>query len=300
MCGIVGTVSRMPAAPVVFNALRKLEYRGYDSAGMATVVDSHLEIRKGTGKLPEVEQACQLSSLGGTTGIGHVRWATHGEVSQANAHPHFDCGQKIALVHNGIIENYQELRASLKPGHTFTSQTDTEVVAHLIEEELDRLAPISSLLQNSVSGSPADWGLTPTLEQAVYNVTQKLRGSYALLVISSLEPGKIVAARRDSPLVVGIGKTGNFLASDILCFMDQAHRAIYVEDDEIVVLTDHGVRLLDARFREVRREPVPLDYQVAEVTREGLDSFMLKEIFEQPRAIRRALVQDRQKRSIND
>jgi len=141
MCGIVGTVSRMPAAPVVFNALRKLEYRGYDSAGMATVVDSHLEIRKGTGKLPEVEQACRLSSLEGTTGIGHVRWATHGEVSQANAHPHFDCGQKIALVHNGIIENYQELRASLNPAIPSPHRPTLKSLPTLLKKSWTALRP---------------------------------------------------------------------------------------------------------------------------------------------------------------
>jgi glucosamine--fructose-6-phosphate aminotransferase (isomerizing) len=273
MCGIIGFVGNRPAAPIILGALKKLEYRGYDSAGIATIANSHLEILKGVGKLADVEKACQLSCLPGTIGIGHVRWATHGKVSVENAHPHFDCTHTIAVVHNGIIENYQELRDNLKSLHTFNSETDTEVIAHLIEE---------SVAKGNV------------LEKAVFETTRILRGSYALLVISSQEPQKIVAARRDSPLVIGVGEHGNFLASDVLCFLDQTDRAIYVEDDEIVILTENSVRILNGRYQEIHRDVIKFDCHWEEATKQGHDFFMEKEILEQPQAIRQAVLQNEQ------
>ena len=188
MCGIVGIISDSAVAPSLYTAMKKLEYRGYDSAGIATIADSRLEIRKGTGKLAEVEKSCGLTCLPGTLGIGHVRWATHGGVTPANSHPHSDCSGRIAVVHNGIIENYLELRDASLSRHTFASQTDTEVIAHLIEDQVSQGLP---------------------LEEAVYYVTRRLRGSYALLVISHLEPDKIVAARHESPLLVGLGPRGS-------------------------------------------------------------------------------------------
>ncbi len=272
MCGIVGTVGDREAAPIILSALKKLEYRGYDSAGIATSVNGHLDIRKGVGKLAEVEQACQLSDLHGIVGIGHVRWATHGQVSTENAHPHFDCHRRIAVVHNGIIENYQELRAYLGSRHTFTSETDTEVIAHLVEEAMANGA---------------------SLEQAVFEITRKLKGSYALLVICCNEPRMIVGARRDSPLVIGIGEKGNFVASDILCFLNETKRVIFVEDDETVVLTTKEVHLFDQEHREIQRETVLADCRWEEATKQGHDFFMLKEILEQPQAIRRSVLQDK-------
>ncbi|MBN1191815.1 MAG: glutamine--fructose-6-phosphate transaminase (isomerizing) [Dehalococcoidales bacterium] len=273
MCGIVGTVSERDAAPVLLSALRKLEYRGYDSAGIATGVNSHLEIRKGTGKLEEVEKSCRLSAMEGKAGIGHVRWATHGGVNTENAHPHADCKRQIAVVHNGIIENYRELKEQLAGRHTFRSETDTEVIAHLIEESM----------QNGV-----------TLDQALLDVTGKLKGSYAILAISSLEPQKIAGARRDSPLVIGKGKKGNYLASDILCLLDETDQAIYVEDGEVVTLTGESIRIMDSEGREVQREPVHFNYRSEDATKQGHDFFMCKEILEQPQSIRRALSQDKQ------
>ncbi len=272
MCGIVGTVGDREAAPIILSALKKLEYRGYDSAGIATSVNGHLDIRKGVGKLAEVEQACQLSDLHGIAGIGHVRWATHGRVSAENAHPHFDCHRRIAVVHNGIIENYQELRAYLGSRHTFTSETDTEVIAHLVEEAMANGA---------------------SLEEAVFEITRKLKGSYALLVICCNEPRMIVGARRDSPLVIGVGEKGNFVASDILCFLNETNRVIFVEDDETVVLTTKEVHLFDQEHREIQRETVLADCRWEEATKQGHDFFMLKEILEQPQVVRRSVMQDK-------
>ncbi len=272
MCGIVGFVGDRQAAPILSAALRTLEYRGYDSAGLATISDSRLWLKKDIGKLSEVEQKHQLAKLPGKTGIGHVRWATHGAVTPANAHPHLDCNQDIAVVHNGIIENYQELRSRLESRHQFVSDTDTEVIPHLIEQ----------YMENGVS-----------LEDAVFQVTKQLKGSYALLAISVREPQKIVATRKDSPLVVGVGGGGNFVASDALSFLEETNRAIFIEDGETVILTGDKVCLLDAEGSEIKREPAKLDWKWDKATKQGHDFFMLKEILEQPQAIRCALMQDR-------
>jgi glutamine---fructose-6-phosphate transaminase (isomerizing) len=271
MCGIIGVVGDAQAAPYVLKALRKLEYRGYDSAGVATCLDGRLEIQKGVGKLDEVEKTCRLSSLTGTIGIGHVRWATHGKVSVENAHPHFDCTRTIAMVHNGIIENFQTLRDNLSSRHAFTSDTDTEVMAHLIEEFVEK-------------GNK--------LEKAVFETTRLLKGSYAILVISAREPHKIVAARRDSPLVIGIGENSNYVASDILCFLDQTNRSIYVDDDEVVVVTKNSVRIFNDHEQEVTREAISFDYNWQEATKQGHNFFMEKEILEQPQAICQAVLQN--------
>ncbi len=272
MCGIVGFIGDREAAPVVLSALRKLEYRGYDSAGLATINDSRLWLKKDIGKLAEVEQKHHLAKLPGKVGVGHVRWATHGEVTPVNAHPHFGCHQQIAVVHNGIIENYQELRRRLEPRHKFISDTDTEVIPHLIEEYIEGGAP---------------------LEEAVFQVAKELRGSYALLAISAREPQRIVAARKDSPLVVGVGTRGNFIASDTLSFLGETNRVIFIEDGETVILTGEKVSLLDSEGREIKREPREVDWKWDEATKQGYDFFMLKEILEHPQAVRRALIQDK-------
>ena len=273
MCGIVGFISAngKEAAPIVLNALRKLEYRGYDSAGMATSTSGRLHIAKGVGQLGKVENRYRLSELPGNIGIGHVRWATHGEITVKNAHPHFDCHRQIAVVHNGIINNYQELRTSLGSRHKFTSDTDTEVVVHLIEEFMG-------------AGIP--------LESAVFEVTKKLSGSYALLVMLAREPQKIVAVRKDSPLVIGVGKEGNFIASDTLPFLEDTKRVVFVEDGETVVLTGSSVSIVNSDGRKVKREPQEVDWKWDAASKQGCDFFMLKEILEQPEAMHRALLQD--------
>lgn len=272
MCGIIGFIGDREAAPLVLNGLRKLEYRGYDSAGMATSVDSHLCIKKGVGQLSEVEQRHQLAELPGRVGIGHVRWATHGKVTVENAHPHFDCHQGIAVVHNGIIENYQELRSHLSLRHKFISDTDTEVIPHLIEEYME-------------DGTP--------LERAVFQMSKRLKGSYAILVISATDPQKIVGTRKDSPLVIGVGRGSNFIASDTLPFLEETNRVIFIEDGETVTLTGNGVSIIDSEGRQVKREPQRVDWKCDAASKQGYDFFMLKEIFEQPQAMRRSLMQER-------
>lgn len=272
MCGVVGFIGDAEAAPIVLSALRKLEYRGYDSAGMATIADGRVWLKKDIGTLAEVEQKHSLGKLPGQTGIGHVRWATHGSVTPTNAHPHLDCNQEIAIVHNGIIENYQELRRRLEPRHRFISETDTEVIPHLIEDHIKGGA---------------------SLEEAVFNILKELKGSYALIAISAKEPQKIVATRKDSPLVVGIGAGCNFIASDTLSFLEKTKRVIFVEDGETVILTKEKITLLDNEGREIKREPSEVDWRCEGATKQGYDFFMLKEIREQPQAVRRALMQDK-------
>ena len=271
MCGIVGFIGKKKAAPMVLEALKKLEYRGYDSAGIATGVDGRLCIQKGIGKLDSVDQKCHFGLLPGIAGIGHVRWATHGGVTDENAHPHFDCHHRIAVVHNGIIENYQELRAQLSSDHKFTSDTDTEVIPHLLEEYMAE-------------------GMT--LEEAVLHLNKKLEGSYALVVISTEKPRKLVATRKESPMVVGLGEKGNFISSDALSFTDEANRVIFIEDGETVVLTGKDYRVIDGGGRRIERQPQKVDWKCQTASKEGYDYFMLKEIMEQPRAIRSALAQD--------
>ena len=226
MCGIIGYCGKQAAAPIVFEGLRRVEYRGYDSAGMATLSDGRLFITKDIGKLEDIENRHKLSSLPGNTAIGHTRWATHGRVTQANAHPQCDSARTVAVVHNGIIENYQELRQHLiSNGHRFTSETDTEVIPHLIEDEMKKGA---------------------SLESAVLTVAPKLEGSYAFLVISSRDSGKVVATRKDNPLAIGVGEHGYFVASDALAFSGLANQLIPLADTEVAVLTTNGIELFDA------------------------------------------------------
>lgn len=272
MCGIVGFVGIREAAPVLVSALQKLEYRGYDSAGLATVVAGQLWLKKDVGKLADVQEKHQIDKLPGQCGIGHVRWATHGKVTAANAHPHIDCQGQIAIVHNGIIDNHRELWRRLRPGHRLVSDTDTEVIAHIIEEHA------------ASSGS---------LEEAVLRATQELKGSYALAVISAKEPAKLIASRKGSPLVVGVGNSGNFVASDALCFLEQARRVIFVEDGESVVLTPDRVFIIDRNGKRYTREPTEINWTWSEASKADYDFFMLKEIMEQPQTLRRALKQDK-------
>ncbi len=271
MCGITGFVGGRVAAPIVLDGLRRLEYRGYDSVGLATCVDSQLCIKKGVGKLAEVEEVEQLSGLPGKIGIGHVRWATHGGVTLENAHPHYDCRHRVAVVHNGIIANYRELRSRLGSRHSFASDTDTEVIAHLIEEQMG-------------NGKP--------LERAVFQAAQQLEGSYAMLVISPEQPQKIVGMRQESPLVIGVGEGSNFIASDTLSFLPETDRVIFVEDGEMVTLTADSVSITDAEGVAVRRQPQRVDWQYDAASKKDCAFFMLKEIMEQPQAIRGALTQD--------
>ncbi len=271
MCGIVGYIGEKPAAAVLLDTLSKLEYRGYDSAGIATIHEGHIHAGKDAGLLLEVVAKQHLDLLPGTLGIGHTRWATHGGITAANAHPHLDCLNQIAVVHNGIIENHRWLREQLKNNHRFLSQTDSEVIPHLIDEYI---------------------GTGLSLEQAVLKVVGELEGSYAILVISSREPDKIIGARRESPLVVGIGDKGKYIASDALSFYGTTDQVLMIEDGECVVLTHDQVTIYDRHGDQVNRALTKTDWYHGELTKGLYDYFMLKEIYEQPKAILRALSQE--------
>lgn len=271
MCGIIGCVGDSAAAPLLVKALKNLEYRGYDSAGIATISDGRVCAEKDVGKLEQVCGKHDLNGLPGNIGIGHVRWATHGDVTQINAHPHFDCKREIAVVHNGIVENYQDLRATLECNHKFVSQTDTEVIPHLIEQYMDAGA---------------------SLEEAVLQASRQLKGCYAFAAVSVKEPDKIVATRRESPLVVGSNTHRSFIASDALAFLQETNRVVFLEDGELVVL-GKDVTFLDERGHPIKKEFKEVDWKWDEATKQGYDYFMMKEILEEPQAIRRATMQDR-------
>src|SRR4030043_31629 len=231
MCGIIGYCGKQIAAPLVFEGLKRVEYRGYDSAGIATLSDGQLFVSKDTGNLEKIESKHNLSSLPGNIAIGHTRWATHGGVTLANAHPHCAAAGTIAVVHNGIVENYQELRQHLiSTGHRFASETDTEVIPHLIEEEMKKGA---------------------SLKAAVLAVAPRLEGSYAFLAISSRDSGKIVATRKDNPLAIGVGEKGNFIASDALAFSGLANQLIPLANTEIAVIKATEIELFDAKGNEL-------------------------------------------------
>jgi glutamine---fructose-6-phosphate transaminase (isomerizing) len=271
MCGIVGYVGPDEALPIVLEGLRRLEYRGYDSAGVA-ILDGGLGVVKRAGRLAELEAALDLSDpITGTSGMGHTRWATHGAPTDRNAHPHVDCTRAIAVIHNGIVENFQALRARLdKAGHTFASETDTECLAHLIEEKL----------------AGGALGLTEATREAV----RELEGAYAMVVASALEPGVLVGVRVSSPLVVGLGEGQTLLASDTSALLDRVSTVIPVEEGQIVELRAAGARFTDLDGTEASPEPIEVDRDVVRAQKGGYDSFMRKEIDEQPDAIRDTLV----------
>ncbi|MEM2117552.1 MAG: glutamine--fructose-6-phosphate transaminase (isomerizing) [Candidatus Bathyarchaeia archaeon] len=273
MCGIFGCILKNGnAAPVIHEALKRLEYRGYDSVGEATIHDGKLYIKKDQGKIDEVHKTHNLDDLPGSLGIGHTRWATHGAPLEVNAHPHVDCSGQIALVHNGIIENFAELKAELEGlGHVFKSRTDTEVVVHLIEQ----------VLKNNPSLGLAD---------AVLEATKRLDGSYAIAVISTKEPNKIVCARHESPLVVGANENAIYCASDIPAFLPLTNKAVIINDGELVTLSLEGYeikKIADASL--VPREPKIIDWTPEMAVKQGYPHFMLKEIHEQPETLRNTL-----------
>jgi glucosamine--fructose-6-phosphate aminotransferase (isomerizing) len=272
MCGIIGYCGKKPAVPVVLEALKRLEYRGYDSAGIASLSDGKLLIKKDAGKVDEVIQKHNLASLPGNIAIGHTRWATHGGVTQSNAHPHSDCSGRVAVVHNGIVENNQQLRQELtKMGHRFTSETDTEVIPHLIEDEL----------KNGCS-----------LEQAVLNIAPRLEGSYAFLVMAPGNPGKIVGTRRSNPLIVGINATDYYVSSDALAFSQYTNQVMGLGDNEVVTLTQEGVQFFDPRGNKLAKQVKKLDHSWAESHKGGYQHFMLKEIMEQAQMLGQTACQD--------
>src|ERR687883_7230 len=267
MCGIVGYVGQKQVVPVIIDGLRKLEYRGYDSAGIAVVDENQdMEVRRAEGKLRNLEEAIRLKPLDGTYGIGHTRWATHGRPTEENAHPHRDCTGRVVVVHNGIIENYIQLKDRLrKSDHRFVTETDTEVVAHLIEEYMKR---------------------DDSFESAVRAAVRDLRGIFALSIISTDEPDTIIAVRQGPPVVVGLGDGEYFVASDIPPILQHTRDVFFLGDGEIAVLTRDSVRVTDFEgdIREPQQQRITWDPIMAE--KGGFKHFMLKEIFEQPRAVR--------------
>jgi len=266
MCGIVGYVGPDEALPIILEGLRRLEYRGYDSAGVA-LIDGDLRVVKRAGKLAELERALGDDAPSGTVGIGHTRWATHGEPTDRNAHPHVDCAGRIAVIHNGIIENWSELRSRLeKEGHALSSDTDTECIAHLIEERY--------------RGSLSD---------AVRSAVGELEGAYAIVVLAREEPDVIVGAKVSSPLVVGLGEGETILASDIPAVLGRTTRVIPVEEGWVVEVRREGVTFSDFDGNPVHPEPIHVDWDVSRARKAGYDDFMLKEIHEQPAAIRDTL-----------
>jgi glutamine---fructose-6-phosphate transaminase (isomerizing) len=271
MCGIVGYIGPKKVVPVIIEGLRKLEYRGYDSAGIAVVnQDGKLEIRRAPGKLRNLEEVIAKSSIEGTYGIGHTRWATHGRPTEENAHPHRDCTGQIVVVHNGIIENYLELKEKLqKEGHKFVTETDTEIVAHLVEK-------------NSQGGVP--------LEEAVRRSLKELRGIYALVFLSAKDPQKIVAARLGPPSVIGLGDGEYFVASDIPALLEHTREMFFLADGDIAVLTTKGVHVMDHDGRPVQRPSHRVAWDPIMAEKGGYKHFMQKEIFEQPRAVRDTLL----------
>ncbi|MFA5146491.1 MAG: glutamine--fructose-6-phosphate transaminase (isomerizing) [Candidatus Omnitrophota bacterium] len=259
MCGIVGYVGERKAQDVLMKGLSRLEYRGYDSAGVAIFKDGDIYVNKKQGKLRVLAEDLTARPIGGTFGIGHTRWATHGIPNETNAHPHLDCKGNIAVVHNGIIENYMELKKSLlREGHKFTSDTDTEVISHLIEK--------------FYKGD---------LEETVRKVVKILTGSYAVAVIHKGEPGRLVGARRDSPLIVGVGQNENFLASDPTALLDYTKDVIYLENHQIAIATKEKVIVKDSAGNVVYKKPSKVTWDISQAEKAGYRHFMLKEIFEQ-------------------
>lgn len=270
MCGIVGCILKdNQAAPVLLDCVKRLEYRGYDSVGIATYSSSGIKIKKDKGKIDEVINQLHLDELSGEMGIGHVRWATHGLPTQENSHPHTDCDGKIAVVHNGIIENYKELRDQLeREGHHFTSQTDTEIIAHLIEKYHKQ-------------------GLE--LEEAMNQAISKLHGSYAFAVISAHEPGKIIGVRKESPLILGVGDDEYFLASDAPAILQHTRKIIYLADHETFIIGSDGITVKDANGKVLDKKIENIKWTPEMAQKGGYDHFMLKEIHEQPDAVKNTL-----------
>ena len=271
MCGIIGYIGQEEAAPILYGGLTRLEYRGYDSAGIATVDNNRIHIVKDKGQLGNIAEQCNETTLPGRAGIGHVRWATHGGATKENAHPHCDSEQKIAVVHNGIIANYEELRSKLLSEFSFRSETDTEVIPHLIRHYMDS-------------------GLS--FEDAFFAMTRELKGSYAILAVYASEPDKIIAARRDAPLVIGLGDGANFIGSDVLSFLRYTKKVIYLNDGEGAVISREKVIVYDCDRNEVTHKPELVNWEWKEGNKGAYDYYMMKEIEEQPHAIRQALLQD--------
>lgn len=266
MCGVVGYIGGRDAVPVLINGLTKLEYRGYDSAGVAVLNDGRINICKTKGRIQNLQDKLLVHPLQGHVGIGHTRWATHGVPSDENAHPHPSSDRKIAVVHNGIIENYMEFKEELEAkGYKFLSETDTETVAHLIDDYYR-------------SGMD--------ILDAVFKVLDRIEGSYALGVLCSDFPDQLIAARKDSPLVVGIGEGENFIASDMPAILNYTKNVYLLDDKEVALIKADSVKIFDADRNEVKKDVFTFDWDIEAAEKNGYDHFMLKEIFEQPKVVK--------------
>ena len=271
MCGIIGYIGNRRAAPILLKGLKHLEYRGYDSAGMATL-SSRVEVRKDVGKIEDLEKRLRFEEMEGEVGIGHTRWATHGKVTKKNAHPHFSQNKKIYVVHNGIIENYQELKEFLKEnGFNFYSETDTEVIPNLIQYEMER---------------------GKSFEEACKAALKRLEGSFAVVIMHEGEE-KLIAARRGSPLVIGVGDGEYFVASDIPAFLEFTKKVIFMYDWDFAVITKNGVKFYNLREgKEVERSIDVIDWDAEQAKKGEFKHYMIKEILEQVETIQRAAMQD--------
>ncbi len=277
MCGIFGCILKEGnAAPLIHSSLKRLEYRGYDSVGIATISDGKIFIKKDSGKIDEVHKIVNLDDMPGNLGIGHTRWATHGAPLKVNSHPHTDCTGEIVVVHNGIIENFMELKDELEDlGHKFVSKTDTEIMPHLMEETLKQNPNL-------------------TLQQAVLASLKRIEGSYAFAIISTREPDKIICARNESPLVLGINGKGIFCASDIPAFLEVTNKAVMINNGELVILTAGGYEIRRISDNSpVARDPITVEWTAEMAVKQGYPHFMIKEIHEQPETLRNTLrIQD--------
>ncbi|MGD2201662.1 MAG: glutamine--fructose-6-phosphate aminotransferase, partial [Candidatus Bathyarchaeota archaeon] len=264
MCGIFGVVQKEgDVAPLIHDGLKRLEYRGYDSVGFVTLHSGSLQVRKDAGRIDDVVERLKMVEMKGSMGVGHTRWATHGAPEMVNAHPHTDCHENIALVHNGVIENFMELKEEMiAKGHTFKSRTDTEVIAHLIEEEMK-----------------GDIGL----DEAVLNSLRRLDGSYAIAVVSTSDPDKILCARQESPLVIGVSDKGAFCASDAPAMLPFTNKVVYLRNGELAIIDTEGYDIRTVREgAPVERELEEITWSLEMAEKQGYPHFMLKEILEPP------------------
>ncbi|MQY57533.1 glutamine--fructose-6-phosphate aminotransferase, partial [bacterium] len=264
MCGIIGYVGQRDVVPILVDGLKMLEYRGYDSAGIAVVDKNQIHLRRVKGKISDLVKNLKSFAPDGSFGVGHTRWATHGRPSEENAHPHRDCTDSLVVVHNGIIENYLALKKKLiKEKHTFRTETDTEVIAHLVEKHFH--------------GS---------LEEAVQKAVQEIEGTFAIAVISLLDPGKIVVAKIGPPAVVGLGEGEYFVSSDLNPLLNHTQRIVFLEDGEIAVLDSQGAKFLSFQGKPLKKKEDLITWSPLMVEKRGFKHFMLKEIFEQPQVVR--------------
>src|SRR5881398_2012683 len=269
MCRIIGYIGSKPVVPVLIEGLRRMEYRGYDSAGVAVVSPEGIALRRSAGKLANLEQAIRVDPVEGLYGVGHTRWATHGRPTEENAHPHRDCTGRIVVVHNGIIENYLELKKELQAqGHEFKTETDTEIVAHLVEREM------------------RDDGL----ENAVRRALTYMRGMFAIVLVSVEDPEKIVAVRNGPPIVIGLGNDEFFVASDIPAILAHTRDVVFLGDEEMAVITARGVEFTDYSGRAVSKVSTRVSWDPVMAEKAGYKHFMLKEIFEQPWAVKETVL----------